>query len=91
MVWENPHLNADYAKNTTEDEEQKQANPSGVDESFLAIQNSAKSFIQKKQKNENKMTVIEEEKTIDGREATPDNPKKDRTTAVLREATVDDP
>ncbi len=54
VVWENPHLNADYAKN------QEDSAP-GVNESFVAIQASANSFLERKIKNQQKMTEIEEE------------------------------
>ena len=44
VVWENPHLNADYARTGSQSQENTQ------DESFVAIQKSANSFFTKKAK-----------------------------------------
>ena len=44
VVWENPHLNADYARSGSHPQDNNH------DESFVAIQKSANSFFTKKAK-----------------------------------------
>ena len=60
IVWENPHLNPEFAKN-----QEQPAKARGLDESFQAIQNSANSFMLKKNRNQKQMTEIGEKEDED--------------------------
>jgi len=88
VVWENPHLSADYAKKKTEGK----LKDSKVDESFVEIQKSANKFLQQRKGDKLALDkIVEETKENEDEKASPLKIKDEVARGqALDQAKVDD-
>lgn len=89
VVWENPHLSIDYQKKSIDRWNSKDGD---VDESFVAIQNSAKNFLQSRKGNvkDIELDKIDEETKEEDEGKTPDKKESKFNREALEQATVED-